>query len=68
MGDFVSAGISIASSCRPFGLKENVFYDVAVDIGEAEIATCVAAGEGFIIDSEEMDRAFAWQWFSLPNR
>jgi hypothetical protein len=38
-----------------------------VDIGEAEIATCVAAGEGFIIDSEEMDRAFAWQRFSFPN-
>jgi hypothetical protein len=39
-----------------------------VDICEAEIATSVAAGEGFIIDAEEMDRAFAWQRFSLPNR
>jgi hypothetical protein len=44
-----------------------IVHDASVDIGEAEIATCVAAGEGFIIDSEEMDRAFAWQRFSFPN-
>jgi hypothetical protein len=38
-----------------------------VDIGEAEIAISVAAGEGFIIDAEEMDRVSACQRLSLPN-
>ena len=38
-----------------FDLREEVFDDVAVDVGEAEVAAGVGVGEFFVIEAEEVE-------------
>ena len=36
-------------------LRDNIVHDLSVDIGKAEITPCVAVGELFVVESQEME-------------
>ena len=50
-----AAGTQPAAPWKNFRRSgEEVFHDVAVDVGEPEVAAGVAEGEAFVIEAEEM--------------
>ena len=56
----VGCGICLAkrlySGCQAGGgSSDDLFHDVAVDVGEAEITAGVAVGEAFVVDAEEVE-------------
>ena len=54
LGDSIADCVAPASESRGT-LGEEVFDDVAVDVGEAEVAAGVGVGEFFVIEAEEVE-------------
>ncbi len=44
-----------ASSYLAGSLRQNFLHDVAVEIGEAHVATAESVGEAFVIETEEVE-------------